>query len=86
MSCSAMLLEDNGDQTNRFFKPGEDFAVFSSQEDLLQKVRYYLTNESERKAIARSGWEKYWSVYNAEKMWGYIFQKVINGTGNRAEG
>ena len=31
--------------------------VYESQEDLLQKVEYYLTHEEERLAIAKHGYE-----------------------------
>lgn len=40
------------------FVPGEDFVYYESREDLQQKIEYYLTNEQERKAIAKNGHDK----------------------------
>lgn len=40
------------------FTPGEDFECYESKEDLLQKIAYYLENDSERAAIAQNGHDK----------------------------
>lgn len=76
LSCGAMLMEDDGMQTREFFQPGEDYVMFHGQDDLLDKVHYYLTHEDERQAIARSGHEKATKIYNARNMWGAIFKKI----------
>jgi hypothetical protein len=76
MACGAMLLEDDGDQTCRFFEPGKDFAMFHSPEDLLRKIHYYLTHEDERRVIAKSGYENVSGRYSARSMWGGIFKEL----------
>ena len=38
--------------------PGEDFIIYESKEDLLNKIDYYLSHEEERAAIARNGFER----------------------------
>ena len=40
------------------FTPGEDFECYESKEDLLQKITYYLENDSARAAIAQNGHDK----------------------------
>lgn len=40
-----------------YFTPGEDFVVYESQADLIEKVEYYLNHEEERQAIAQHGYE-----------------------------
>lgn len=40
------------------YTPDEDFVYYESKDDLLNKIDYYLTHESERNAIARNGFEK----------------------------
>lgn len=76
MACGAMLIEDDGDQTRRFFNEGKDFIIFSSAEDLVKKIRYYLKHDEEREAIARSGHEKVTNIYNARNLYGYLFEKM----------
>jgi spore maturation protein CgeB len=36
----------------RFYKPGEEIETYSSQQELLEKVEFYLTHEKERREIA----------------------------------
>lgn len=45
------------------FVPGEDFVYYESKEDLLQKIDYYLQEEEEREAIAKSGHDKVASAH-----------------------
>lgn len=40
------------------FVPGEEFIYYESQEDLVQKIGYYLEHEEERKSIAKKGHDK----------------------------
>ncbi|MDE6749527.1 MAG: glycosyltransferase [Lachnospiraceae bacterium] len=40
------------------FIPGEDFIYYESQEDLLNKIHYYLSYNEERAAIAKNGHDK----------------------------
>lgn len=41
-----------------YFMPGDDFAFYDSQKDLLDKIHYYLHNESERIQMAASAHDK----------------------------
>jgi spore maturation protein CgeB len=38
-----------------YFKPGLEIITFENAEDCLEKIRYYLTHEEERKRISRAG-------------------------------
>ena len=37
---------------------GEDLVMYSSMEDLVEKVAYYLEHDEEREQIAGNGYEK----------------------------
>ena len=76
MTCAAMLMEEDGEHTKRFFEAGRELVIFSSPEDLLVKVEHYLTSAKKRIAIALSGWRKVSGMYNARNCWGYIFRKL----------
>lgn len=58
MGSGGFLLSNFQSGFLDLFVPGEDFACYENQEDLLQKIGYYLAHEDERAAIARSGHDK----------------------------
>ena len=42
----------------KYFKIGEEVAVFSSPEECAQQIKYYLSNESERKSVLIAGHQR----------------------------
>lgn len=58
MGSGGFLLTNYQADFLHHFVPGEDFAYFESNEDLLDKVEYYLSHEKERQEVARNGYEK----------------------------
>lgn len=56
MSCGAMLLTRRGSNgQDLLFQEEKHFAAFSSKEELLDKIQYYLSHPKEREAIAAVG-------------------------------
>ena len=76
MLCGAMLMESENDQTTRYFVPMQDYVSFSSKEDLLQKLLYYLQHEDERSAIAARGEQKARQYYNHALFWRAVLDKL----------
>ncbi len=61
-----------------WLKEGEELVFFNGREDLLDKIKFYLENEDERKKLAKIGREK-----ALEKLTFHSFmQNVITETGN----
>lgn len=58
MGCGGFLLSNYQEDFLENFTPGEDFVCYESEQDLLQKIDYYLTHEDERQAIAKNGHDK----------------------------
>lgn len=56
-SCT-LQLTDTRDDLARFYKPGEEIETYSSQQELLEKIEFYLTHEKERRAIALRALER----------------------------
>lgn len=55
LGSGGFLLSNYQEDFLENFTPGVDFVYYESEEDLLQKIDYYLTHEEERAAIAKSG-------------------------------
>lgn len=58
MGSGGFLLSNYQEDFLENFTPGVDFDCYESEEDLLQKIDYYLTHEEERIAIAKNGHDK----------------------------
>jgi spore maturation protein CgeB len=72
----SLLLETYNAQTSSLFREGVDYVGFSNKEDMLEKVKYYLSNPREAEKIAKSGKERCLSLYNLESFWGRIFNEL----------
>ena len=58
LSAGGFLLTNYQEEIPEYFEIGKDLEVYTSQEELLQKIDYYLTHEEERSHIAQNGYNK----------------------------
>jgi len=58
LGCGGFLISNYQPDLLRHFVPGKDFVYYESRKDLLDKIDYYLRNEDERKAVAKSAHDK----------------------------
>ncbi|HZC22640.1 MAG TPA: glycosyltransferase, partial [Candidatus Binatia bacterium] len=49
---------DRTDEHQQFFEEGKEAEFFSSDEELLDKARFYCSHESARKTIAERGYRR----------------------------
>lgn len=54
-ACGSMLIADRTDEHLEFFEEGKEAEFFASQEELVDKVRFFSSNEAARSAIAAAG-------------------------------
>ena len=69
MLSGCMLLEEKNDQTSYYFNEGVDYDSFSTKEELLLKINFYLNNDNIRIKIANSGRQKVNNLYNGQIFW-----------------
>lgn len=57
-ACGTLQLCDARDDLARFYEPAKEIVTYSSPQDLLEKVEFYLTHEKERQDIALRALER----------------------------
>jgi spore maturation protein CgeB len=60
-ACGRLMLAERTDDLQKLFKEDEEACFFSSNEELVQKVRWLLANPEIRERIAAAGLQRVWA-------------------------
>lgn len=58
LACGGFLITNDQPEVHEYFKVGEQLETYRTKEELIDKIRYYLTHEEERERIAKTGYEE----------------------------
>jgi len=76
LGCGGFYLGRKTPGLEHAFKIGAEIETFESEEEMLEKVRYYLKNEDKRQQIAKAGQKKVLEDYTYKKQIAKIFDWV----------
>lgn len=66
LGAGGFLLTNFQSEIPEYFEVGKDLEAFASEEELVEKIRYYLAHDEEREEIARNGYQKAKEQYSLE--------------------
>ena len=58
LGAGGFVLTNYQTEIPEYFEIGKDLETYTCEEELIEKIRYYLLHEEERCSIARNGYEK----------------------------
>ncbi len=76
LGAGGFVLTNYQSEIPEYFEVGKDLDIFASEEELVEKIRYYLEHEEEREEIARNGYQKAKEKYSLELRVKQILQTV----------
>lgn len=74
--CGGFLLTGTPDNLEDYYELGKEVAVFKNTDDLINKIKYYLSNPEEMEKIRIAGYEKTLREHTYEKRFNDIFKKM----------
>lgn len=76
MLCGALVLEPNNKQTPKWFAPGREYDTFGSGPELIEKIKYYTSNDAARQSMAAAAFQKASKEFSATMFWDAVFDRV----------
>ncbi|PYS06787.1 MAG: hypothetical protein DMG12_02645 [Acidobacteria bacterium] len=56
--CGGFTLTGQAEDLESYYEEGREIVCFGTIPELIEKIRYYLSHESERRAIAEAGYQR----------------------------
>ncbi|ALV25157.1 putative protein, putative glycosyltransferase [Campylobacter iguaniorum] len=69
----SLYMTQYHDELKEYFELGVDIETYKNKEELLEKVKFYLSCDEKREKIAQNGYEKCLQNYTAKKSYEKIF-------------
>lgn len=76
--CGAAIMELNNPAINKWFTPMVDYIAYDDLDDLIRKIKYFLSHEDELERIRKNGHLKALHNYNAKIFWERVIRLAAN--------
>lgn len=77
-ACNVISLVEDSPGFTKLYKKGKEIITFTTKEDLLKKVRYYLENQDEGKKVAKLAYERTIKDLSKNKEFEKIFKIIFS--------
>ena len=75
-ACGGFLLTDHADNLENYFTPGQELALFASEDDLVAQIRHYLASEAERARLAEAGFQRTLREHTYAQRFNQLFETM----------
>jgi len=81
--AGGFLLTEDAPGLDRWYRPGEEVAVFRNSSELVSQIRFFLDHPTERDAVARAGHERTRREHTYEHRLNEVLRFARRAAGNR---
>lgn len=74
--CGGFLLTQPAEDLGRYLSDGKELAFFESNDDLVERVQYYLAHDDERRQIAQAGHDRVLREHTYESRFTQLMQAM----------
>jgi spore maturation protein CgeB len=74
--CGSFVLSEDAPGIARLFKVGEEIDVFHDEQQLVEKVRFYLAHEAQREAMATRAHARALADYDEARFWPQLVRTI----------
>lgn len=74
--CGGFQLSYYVEGLEHNYEIGKEIAIYTSPANLVEKVKYYLSNDIEREQLANAGYERTLKDHTFDKRFSYAFEKM----------
>lgn len=74
--CGAFVISGWSEDIGNYYKENKEMVFYKNIPDLIEKVKYFISHDEEREAIARAGYERTIKDHIYEKRFREIFSKI----------
>lgn len=75
-ACGNFQLSYYVEGLERYYRIGDEIALYASPEELAEKVCYYLKHEDEREVVAQRGYERTLREHTMEQRFRELFERI----------
>jgi spore maturation protein CgeB len=74
--AGGFLLTEYAPGIENYFEIDKEIVCFENAEEMIDKITYYLTHQTERRAVAQAGWERATGEYTSFHMVAKVFRQI----------
>lgn len=75
-ACKTMLLTQNHPSLEHFFEINKEIVTFETEDEMLDKARYYLNNSTKRESIALAGYNRVEKEHTSQKRLAKLLEEL----------
>jgi spore maturation protein CgeB len=75
-ACGGFILTSPADDLDCYYEPGKEIVFYETNDELVEKVKYYLAHDDERKKVAKAAYDRTIKDHTYKSRFAEIFKTI----------